>query len=165
MEHKIYNKIKSISKFCGYLDTPIGVLEFLADEKFLLSVMILDGEKKITENKNEIIKNSISQFKEYFSGQRKNFEIPTKFHGTDFQNKVWSELLKIPYGETISYKEQSIQIENEKACRAVGGANGKNIYTILAPCHRVIGENGKLTGYAGGLNKKEWLLEHEKKCK
>ena len=100
---------------------------------------------------------------EYFSGERKKFDLPLYFEGTEFQKSVWNELRKIPYGTTVSYKDIAEGINNEKAVRAVGNANNKNKIMIIVPCHRVIGKNGKLVGFAGGLDKKEFLLEHEKK--
>lgn len=103
------------------------------------------------------------QMDEYFRGVRKEFDIPLHLLGTPFQKSVWEGLLKIPYGETRSYKQQSIFLGNEKAIRAVAGANGENGIAIIIPCHRVIGENGSLTGYGGGLQRKKWLLDHERK--
>ena len=105
--------------------------------------------------------NTQQQLIEYFSGQRKVFDIPLDFEGTDFQKKVWSALLTIPYGETRSYKQIAQQLGHEKAVRAVGAANGKNPISIIAPCHRVIGAGGALVGFAGGLDKKEILLRLE----
>ncbi len=101
------------------------------------------------------------QIEEYFSGQRKEFTLPLHLIGTPFQISVWQELQRIPYGEVRSYKKQSIALGNEKAIRAVAGANGENGIAIIVPCHRVIGENGSLVGYGGGLPKKKWLLDHE----
>ena len=104
-----------------------------------------------------------TQIAEYFVGTRMEFTIPLHLMGTPFQLSVWHALQQIPYGETRSYKKQAIQLGNEKAIRAVAGANGENGIAIIVPCHRVIGENGSLTGYGGGLPKKKWLLEHENK--
>jgi AraC family transcriptional regulator of adaptative response/methylated-DNA-[protein]-cysteine methyltransferase len=103
------------------------------------------------------------QIGEYFTGVRKEFDLPLHLLGTPFQKSVWQGLLHIPYGETKSYKQQSIFLGNEKAIRAVAGANGENGIAIIIPCHRVIGENGSLTGYGGGLPIKKWLLDHERK--
>lgn len=162
-EKNLYNRIVNTSaKYNGYLSTPIGYIEFLADDDYLLSVMFTN-EFHTKENENDIIKEAKSQFSQYFSGERKTFSLPLKFNGTDFQNKVWTELINIPYGSAISYKELAIRVGNEKACRAVGGANSKNVLNIISPCHRVIGADSKLTGYGGGLDKKEWLLNFEKK--
>ncbi|MCB0728815.1 MAG: methylated-DNA--[protein]-cysteine S-methyltransferase, partial [Ignavibacteriae bacterium] len=104
----------------------------------------------------------IKQITEYFEGKRKNFDIPLVTPGTEFQNKVWKVLRTIPYGETRSYKKQAITLGNVKAVRAVANANGDNRISILIPCHRVIGEDGKLVGYGGGLWRKQWLLNLEK---
>lgn len=103
------------------------------------------------------------QIDEYFCGKRKEFDLPLHLVGTEFQKSVWRGLLQIPYGETRSYKQQSIFLGNEKAIRAVAGANGENGIAIIIPCHRVIGENGSLTGYGGGLQRKKWLLDLERK--
>ncbi len=110
----------------------------------------------------EILKETIFQIEQYFSGQRKVFDVPLVAHGTEFQLKVWEELKKIPYGKTCSYSDIAQRVENKKAVRAVGAANGKNPISILVPCHRVIGANGKLTGFAGGLDIKLKLLRVEK---
>ncbi len=103
------------------------------------------------------------QMDEYFLGTRKEFSVPLHMLGTPFQLRVWNGLLNIPYGETRSYKEQSVFLGDEKAIRAVAGANGENGIAIIIPCHRVIGSNGSLTGYGGGLQRKKWLLDHERK--
>jgi AraC family transcriptional regulator of adaptative response/methylated-DNA-[protein]-cysteine methyltransferase len=103
------------------------------------------------------------QINEYFRGERKTFDVPLNLLGTPFQKSVWNGLLQIPYGETRSYKQQSVFLGNEKAIRAVAGANGENGIAIIVPCHRVIGEDGSLTGYGGGLQRKKWLLDLEHK--
>ena len=115
----------------------------------------------IEDVSHPILLNTQQQLIEYFSGQRKVFDILLDFEGTDFQKQVWSALLTIPYGETRSYKQIAQQLGNEKAVRAVGAANGKNPISIIAPCHRVIGAGGALVGFAGGLDKKEILLRLE----
>jgi AraC family transcriptional regulator of adaptative response/methylated-DNA-[protein]-cysteine methyltransferase len=104
-----------------------------------------------------------TQIDEYFNGSRTIFNIPLHLVGSEFQKRVWNALLQIPFGETRSYKQQSLLLGNEKAIRAVAGANGDNGIAIIVPCHRVIGENGSLTGYGGGLWRKKWLLQHETK--
>ena len=103
------------------------------------------------------------QLREYFAGTRKEFDVTLDIEGTDFQKRVWEELRKIPYGKTISYKSLSEKLGDVKAIRAVGKANGQNPIAIIIPCHRIIGSDGSLTGYAGGLWRKKWLLEHEQK--
>ena len=165
MKDKLYHEIKkSKGLYLAYLDTPIGTLEFTGDEKYLLSVMFVE-EKTEAERRNPIVEEATKQFSLYFQGKLGEFSLPIQLNGTQFQNRAWEELCNIPYGETISYKEQATRAGNPKGCRAVGGANGKNILSIVVPCHRVIGSNNTLTGYAGGLDKKQWLLEHEKRNK
>jgi methylated-DNA-[protein]-cysteine S-methyltransferase len=151
-----------IKKYFGYYHSPIGILEIICSEDAVLSVMFVDKEMPVEEN-NIVLEKTVSQLDEYFNGMRKEFDLKISLDGTDFQKKVWNELLNIPYGTTLSYKELAIKIGNEKGVRAVGNANGKNMIWIIVPCHRVIGTNGSLTGYAGGLDRKQWLLEHEKK--
>ena len=119
--------------------------------------------KAFTEGEHPHFDALRAQIGEYFVGTRKDFDLPLHLCGSPFQVSVWKGLLDIPYGETRSYKKQSIFLGNEKAIRAVAGANGDNSIAIIVPCHRVIGENGSLTGYGGGLPKKQWLLEHERK--
>ncbi len=115
------------------------------------------------EQNDEVIQKTVVQLQEYLENKRENFDIPLLLVGSDFQKSVWKALLKIPYGQTRTYKEQSITIGNEKAVRAVANANGANAISIIVPCHRIIGTNGKLTGYAGGLETKQLLLDIE--CK
>ncbi len=141
----------------GEENEKIVLIEFLKDIK--VKRKIINSSKKI-ETKE--IKKAYIELKEYFEGGRKVFDIPIKLNGTDFQKKVWEELLKIPYGETKSYLDIAKSIGNPKACRAVGMANNKNKIIIIVPCHRVIGSNKKLVGYAGGLDVKEKLLNLEK---
>lgn len=118
---------------------------------------------KTEDNPNKMTKLCKKQLEEYYSGNRMIFELPMNLKGTEFQQKVWKELCKIPYGKTITYKEIARNIGNEKAVRAVGTAIGKNPIAIVIPCHRVIGSNGSLTGYAYGIDKKEQLLNLEKR--
>ena len=151
-------------KYYGYYHSPIGTLEIICSEVALLSVMFID-EKKSTNETNSIVEKVIMQIDEYFKGDRKTFDLKIAWKGTAFQEKIWSQLLAVPYGETRSYIELAMEIGNVHAVRAVGSANGKNNIWIVVPCHRVIGSNGSLTGYAGGLERKKWLLEHENKYK
>ena len=142
----------------------IGDIFISADENFLLSVKFVNHN--FIENKeNKIIKQTIKQLDEYFNGKRKKFELPLNPKGTEFQKKVWLQLMKIPYGKTATYKDIATLIGDSNASRAVGNANNKNPIAIIIPCHRVIGSNNKLTGYAGGLDKKEKLLNLEKNNK
>ena len=144
--------------YYGY-NTKFGKIYISADEKNILEISFNKPNYRTQET--PLIKRAFSELEEYFNGQRKTFNLPLKLEGTEFQKKVWQELIKIPYGKTISYKELAKAVGNEKACRAVGMANNKNKIMIVIPCHRVIGSNGDLTGYAGGLNIKKQLLELE----
>ena len=151
-----------------YMDSPVGQLKLVANEHALVAILWDNENPKrvrlaelIEEVSHPILLNTQQQLIEYFSGQRKVFDILLDFEGTDFQKQVWSALLTIPYGETRSYKQIAQQLGNEKAVRAVGAANGKNPISIIAPCHRVIGAGGALVGFAGGLDKKEILLRLE----
>ena len=156
--------------YLKYIPTPIGRLYAVADEEGLLMLDFEDSkyaEKNINSFRNCIHEsNSILDLAEkelnlYFKGKLKKFSVPVRFSGTEFQQKVWEELLKIPFGETISYQEQAQRLSNPKAVRAVANANSRNKISIIIPCHRVIGKDKKLTGYAGGLDKKEFLLNLE----
>lgn len=151
-----------IQKYYYYYDSPIGILEIGTTEDELISILYVDEKRKNTEQP-EILKETIKQIQEYFNGTRKEFDIKFKLKGTEFQEKVWNALTDIPYGDTVSYKYIATKIGNEKAVRAVGNTNGRNIINIVVPCHRVIGANKSLTGYGGGLDKKSWLLKHEEK--
>ncbi|HIQ37187.1 MAG TPA: methylated-DNA--[protein]-cysteine S-methyltransferase [Desulfocapsa sulfexigens] len=150
------------------ITSPIGSI-FIAADKYHLKAITFDrNEDKIRatlssfkHESNEIIRQTQTQLQEYFAGNRTEFDLPIAFTGTTFQNKTWRALLTIPYGETRSYSEQAFLICNPKAVRAVGRTNGLNPIGIVVPCHRVIGKSGKLTGYAGGLDKKIFLLDLE----
>ena len=144
----------------GYYQSPIGVLEIKSRNEKIASILFLkDGRKE--ETITPVIKQCIQELEEYFYKGRKFFSIPIGVDGTSFQHKVWNELAQIPYGSTVSYTDISVRIGDLNSIRAVGLANGQNPISIIVPCHRVIGKNGDLVGYAGGLDKKEWLLEHE----
>jgi methylated-DNA-[protein]-cysteine S-methyltransferase len=146
----------------AYYNSPLGVLKILADEKGIKEIEFAQEEfKSIQNSSSKIIKDCIKQLDEYFRGKRKSFELKLNPEGTEFQKKVWKELLKIPYGTTLSYGEISRRIKNPKAVRSVGQAIGRNPISIVIPCHRVIGSDGSLTGSASGLWRKEWLLKHE----
>lgn len=140
----------------------IGDLTLVSEENFLTGLYFgkvkIDGEKE----KTEVIKKTIKEVSEYLEGERKHFTIPLKFYGTEFQKKCWNALLEIPYGETRSYKDIAERVGSPKGYRAVGMANNKNPISIIAPCHRVIGSDGKLVGYGGGLDLKKKLLDLEK---
>ena len=151
-----------IQNYYYYYESPIGILEIRTTEEELISILYVDEKRENTETP-KILKEVIKQLQEYFNGERKKFDIKFKLKGTKFQEKVWNALTDIPYGETVSYKYIATKIGNEKAVRAVGNTNGRNIINIVVPCHRVIGTNKSLTGYGGGLDKKSWLLQHEEK--
>lgn len=142
--------------------TIIGDIEITEEDKSIIGVNF-NTESIIEDKETELIEETYRQISEYLEGERKTFDIPIKMQGTEFQKKVWKELTKIPYGETRSYKQIAENIGNPKACRAVGMANHNNPIAIIVPCHRVIGTNNKLVGYAGGLAIKEKLLKIEQK--
>jgi len=146
-----------------YYDSPIGILEISGTKNGITGVHFV--EKKIDPDPAIPLplKDCCKQIYEYFVGDRKEFTLTLQLEGTSFQRSVWNQLLKIPYGKTVSYKNIAVAIDNEKAVRAVGSANGRNNIAIIIPCHRVIAHDGTLGGYGGGLWKKEWLLDHEKK--
>nr|WP_312578663.1 methylated-DNA--[protein]-cysteine S-methyltransferase [Sedimentibacter sp.] len=148
-------------------DTVIGKIRISEDGTAVTCISFEDEENERDSELNEtpLLKRAFEQIQEYLDGKRKIFDFPIELTGTNFQKSVWRALQEIPYGETKSYKEIAIAVGNEKACRAVGMANNKNQIPIVVPCHRVIGTNGKLVGYAGGLNIKENLLNIEKKYK
>ncbi|MEI7492290.1 MAG: methylated-DNA--[protein]-cysteine S-methyltransferase [Bacteroidota bacterium] len=144
----------------AFLKTPIGFIELTGSEKGIRSLYFLDFKVRVPRIPHEL-KDAVDQLHEYFIGERKDFTLDLDLEGSDFQLRVWSELIKIPYGTTISYHELARRIGNASAFRAVGGANGANPVSVIIPCHRVLGTNGRLVGYAGGLKRKKWLLEHE----
>lgn len=147
-------------------DSPIGIIEIAGTEHAVFSVLFAERETIAfpkTPNTPQLLKDCHNELNQYFNGERCLFSIPYHIEGTAFQTAVWQALTTVPYGKTASYKEIAEQINNEKAVRAVGMTNSKNKMSILIPCHRIIGKTGKLTGYAGGLWRKEWLLAHEQK--
>lgn len=146
-----------------YYDSPIGLIEVSGTDDSITSIFYL-GDRSATQfESNPYLEYCVNQLIEYFNGTRKEFELNLQPDGTEFQKKVWNELLKIPFGETKSYLWQSKMVGDTLAIRAVASANGQNKISIIIPCHRVIGSNGSLTGYAGGLWRKKWLLLHERK--
>jgi methylated-DNA-[protein]-cysteine S-methyltransferase len=146
-----------------YYKTPVGIARIIADDGFISGVHILDEEHPVEPTDDVTLNLAIKQLNEYFAGTRKVFELPIKQPGTDFQQLVWQQLEQIPYGATITYTHQANQMNNPLAIRAIASANGKNNLWVVVPCHRVIGSDGSLTGYAGGLWRKQWLLRHEAK--
>lgn len=148
--------------YIAYMQSPVGFIEIQANEREIIKIGFVEEEDS-QPNSNVMIQETIKQLQQYFSGERKVFDLPLKISGTPFQQAVWKELIKIPYGTTLSYGNIARNIGNSKASRAVGNANNKNKISIVIPCHRVIGATGKLVGYGGGVWRKKWLLEHEKK--
>ena len=144
--------------------SPVGFLKIEADERAITGVYILrNAPDRRLLSTNPLIKEACKQFDEYFAGERRDFDLPLSPKGTPFQEKVWKQLQEIPYGKTISYAQLAQAVENPKACRAVGSANGKNPISIIIPCHRVVASTG-LGGYSSGLDIKIQLLELEKFC-
>jgi methylated-DNA-[protein]-cysteine S-methyltransferase len=162
------------------IKSPLGFTKIVGDQDGIYSVIVLnsielsegkpkelsfprkrESKEKITDIIPIELEDCVIQLNEYFEGSRKHFDLKLNAQGTDFQKKVWKQLEQIPYGKTISYLELSKKLGDIKAIRAVANANGKNPLWIIVPCHRVIGSDGSLTGYAGGLQRKQWLLEHE----
>ena len=160
-----------------FTTSPLGTTCLAADQKELYLLEFIDRKNIAKElegllkkynaiieyGENDITRQGKTELGEYFRGTRQTFDLPTHMFGTDFQISVWQSLLTIPYGETISYAEQAKRLSRAKAVRAVANSNGMNRMAIIYPCHRVIGSNGKLTGYAGKIERKAWLLAHEKR--
>lgn len=151
-------------QFCT-VETPLGHAKVTGDTNGITSVSISDTTEQLSEIIPENLLDFVTQLKAYFREERQNFDLKLNPNGTDFQKRVWQELQKIPYGKTCSYLELSKKLGNPKAIRAVANANGKNPLWIIIPCHRVIGSDGRLTGYAGGLYRKQWLINHENRHK
>ena len=160
---------EKVKKFTTYYNFSTIDLEIVGEEDQIHSISFMNPESKKNvfdqqgKEQTTVIRKCIQQLEEYFSGTRKVFTVPYKLNGTEFQKRVWVELEKISYGETISYLELAKRLGDEKVIRAAVSANGKNKLGIVIPCHRVIGANGSLTGYAGGLENKKKLLELEKR--
>lgn len=143
--------------------SPIGNMFITETNNELIEIGVLKGNEKMdsTYKTSSLLEEARTQMMQYFNGTRKAFNLPLKFVGTDFQKRIWNELLRIPYGKTISYKQLAERVNSPNAVRAVGNANNKNNFLIVVPCHRVIGSNGKLVGYAEGLDVKKFLLDFE----
>jgi methylated-DNA-[protein]-cysteine S-methyltransferase len=149
--------------FKTYYDSPIGILEITGAEDGITGVHFVEKKTDPAPSIPLPLKDCCKQLYEYFVGNRREFSLILKLEGTPFQKRVWNQLMKIPYGKTLSYKKVAAAIGKENAVRAVGTANGRNNIAIIIPCHRVIAHDGTLGGYGGGLWKKEWLLKHEQK--
>ena len=148
------------------IDTPIGPLRLVAEAGRLAALELPplagDGPPPPSDAADRrLLDEAADQLRDYFAGERSDFDLPLAMEGTPFQQRVWQELCEIPYGQTISYGELARRVGRPGSARAVGLANGRNPVAIIVPCHRVIGSNGKLTGYGGGLDRKAWLLDHE----
>lgn len=141
--------------------SPVGNIIIKENGNAITNISFGQGKRENEFSPSPLIIRTINQLREYFEGKRKIFDLPLAPKGTDFQKKVWQSLLEIPYGETRSYKEIATKVGNPKAYRAVGMANNKNPIAIVIPCHRVIGKNGELTGYAGGMDVKSYLIKLE----
>ncbi len=153
-----------------FYHSPLGIIKIKIFGNYICELLYVNDESeiahesiKLSTEEKKVSGKCISQFDEYFSGKRKIFDLPVKQGGTVFQQKVWNELIKIPYGRTISYLQLAQQLGDVKSIRAAASANGRNKLNIIVPCHRVIGSNGSLVGYGGGLPRKKWLLDHENK--
>lgn len=145
----------------SYLNSPVGPIEISGDDDFVSTVVFVEKIGTDSDRLPKVIRDCRQQLEEYFAGTRQEFSLMLSQSGTDFQRRVWSALGGIPYGKTTSYLQLATNIGDPKTIRAVGAANGKNNIAIIVPCHRVIGTNGTLVGYAGGLDKKKWLLDFE----
>ena len=149
----------------AFLKSPLGILEIQGDENGLASVHFMDSNDVFFTSIPEILLPAVTQLKEYFNGTRTQFELKLAPEGTSFQKRVWDLLMTIPFGKTTSYQQMANDLGDPKVIRAAASANGKNPIAIIIPCHRVVGSDGSLTGYAGGLHRKKWLLEHESPVK
>lgn len=147
------------------IKTILGFIEITGDENGVSKIHVFDEEKKVSKKIPIHLQEAIHQLQDYFEGKRTQFDFKLNPQGTEFQQKVWHELQNIPFGKTMSYQELAIKLGDIKAIRAVANANGKNPLWIVVPCHRIIGSDGSLTGYAGGLWRKKWLLDHENPVK
>ena len=145
----------------AYIQTPLGVAFIKGNEQGVSSISVKDDDQPLSKEVPDCLKKAVKQLQEYFEGKRDRFDLVLNPEGTDFQKKVWKELLKIPFGKTSSYLDIAKRLGDPKSIRAAASANGKNPLWIVIPCHRVVGSDGSLTGYAGGLWRKKWLLDHE----
>ena len=145
----------------AFISTPIGVLKIVGSENGVESVQFLDSNEDISEVIPSGLVDVVKQLQEYFKGDRIKFNLKLLPKGTNFQKQVWDELTRIPFGQTQSYQQIANKLGDPKVVRAAASANGKNPISIIIPCHRVIGSDGSLTGYSGGIHRKKWLLEHE----
>ena len=145
--------------YAAYYESPLGWIEVKGNDIGIISIFFVDEQGPSCEN--PLVAQCVKELEEYFQNKRTVFTVPLCAQGTDFQKRVWTALRTVPYGKTASYLDMANEIGNPKAVRAIGGANSKNPISIIVPCHRIIGKNGTLVGYEGGLWRKEWLLKHE----
>lgn len=143
-----------------YYRSPIGVMKIVGSENGITAIDFVD-DVRASAKTPVCLEDCVRQLDEYFARRRKSFDLKLDLRGTDFQKRVWRELLKIPFGKTVSYLDVAVALSDKKSIRAVGRANGQNPIVLIVPCHRVIGSDGSLTGYGGGLWRKEWLLNFE----
>lgn len=144
----------------AYYESPIGLIELGVTDEALTVLYFVEAPRQETAT-TPLLQQAVAEIHAYFAGTLRDFTVPLHFHGTPFQQRVWQQLLTVPYGKTTSYQSIANALGNPKAVRAVGAANGQNPISIIAPCHRIIGSDGNLIGYGGGLWRKEWLLRHE----
>jgi len=147
-----------------YYESPIGLLKIGGTEHYIAELSFVDNKEQMVHGEpgvSDVIHQCTEQLIEFFQGRRKNFDIPVHQDGTEFQKRVWNELLEIPFGKTISYLDLAKRLGDQKVIRAAASTNGKNKIAIIVPCHRVIGSDKTLVGYSGGLWRKKWLLQHE----
>lgn len=165
LENRVFMEIEPMGQESFYsYEMPFGRVYIISDAEAVTALLFAKPQgAKLKEGETPYTKLAASQLREYFEGARRSFDLPLKPHGTAFQKSVWAYLMTIPFGVTRTYQQVAMALDNPKAVRAVGQANNRNPISILIPCHRVIGKNGKLIGYGGGLEIKELLLEHEKK--
>ena len=151
--------------YSTYYRSPVGILKIAGTDNYISEVSFIDDASNMEEPQSDhyLLNKCVEEFIEYFNGKRLSFDIPVYQKGTDFQTRVWSELLNINFGKTISYMTLAKRLGNPDCIRAAAGSNGKNKICIIVPCHRVVGSNQQLVGFSGGLWRKRWLLEHENK--
>ena len=147
--------------YTTYVQSPLGTLQIIAEDQGLTTINYKEEKAPDSPDKHPILAKTVDQLHEYFDRKRKSFDIPLVLKGTDFQQKVWKQLQQIPYGQTITYSALGKRLGDPQKARAVAGANGLNPIPIIIPCHRVIGTDNKLTGYSGGIARKEYLLQLE----
>ena len=161
-------KVNGNKKYVKTMKTPLGIMTLVADDKYLLyaafgkETPLLGAKESIVDRSNPVLEQAENELTDYFAGSLRAFTVPYQMAGTEFQKEVWRGLTRITYGQTKSYQDLAEEVGRPKACRAVGQANNKNPLTIIVPCHRVIGKNGGLVGYGGGLDRKIWLLNLER---